>query len=740
MLRRLVLLLSLLLPSPTLLGSVAAGAQTPPTSAPGRPELTPQIERSPHSRLSVVSPARAVHPGDTITIALRLELDAGWHTYWTNPGDAGLPLGIAWRLPIGASAGTVQFPTPQLTPQPPLMSYGYHGVVLFPVRLTVPTAARVGSKFDAEASVDWLACADQCLPAADDIRLSIPIVGDAVSKTDDVRLRGVVDAAVAAIPVPEGLWITSARATNSGYELTIVAAPDAAAHASARRAPLTRPYFFVDSSGILDHAKPQQVQHRGDTVLLSLTRSEFADSTRSSLRGVLVADVAAQHQFGAEIQANVRPLAVARQTTDIAPVGGMAATTEPFALLVAIAFAFLGGLILNLMPCVFPVLSIKVLTFVDQGERSPGAGRRHGMIFASGVLVASWILSGVLFALRATGDSLGWGFQMQSPMVVAVLALVLFALALNMSGVFEIGMGLTRLGGLGTGRGYTDSFLTGILAVVVATPCTAPFMGAAIGFALVQPPLVGMLVMTSLAVGLALPYVVLSSVPALLRYLPRPGPWLSAFKEALAFPLYATVVWLLWVLGQQTGVNPIAQALFALVLLALGAWLVGRGQRSVGRITEGAGLLAMAAALVVAVSAGRAETVTQLRNVATTAANDEWEVYSASAVAAHQREGRKVFVDFTAAWCLSCQVNERVALRSASVRVAFKANNVALMRADWTARDAEIGAALARFGRNGVPLYVLYSPDSSAPAQVLPAILTPGIVRDAIDGGGRTLP
>ncbi|MBC8087157.1 MAG: thioredoxin family protein [Phycisphaerae bacterium] len=736
---RFLLTVCVVLPSALGVAPRASLAQSPPSTGESGASLAQQEDRSPHSRLSVVTGGRTARPGETIQLALRLELDSGWHTYWTNPGDAGLPLGIVWRLPKGASAGPVQFPTPQRTPQPPLMSYGYEGVVLFPVQVTVPVNAMAGSILRAEATVDWLACADVCLPAAGDIAVSIPVVAGAIAPS--ANTSATLDSALARIPSPIGRWNSSARTTSDGYELTLIPATGAIANGNARTGTLPAPYFFVDSAGILDHAKPQRVERSGDTVRLTLTRSEFADSSQQTLQGVLVADIDAEHPDGAEIDAVVAGVAYAKQSNEIVAGAGVAATGEPLALLVAVGFAFLGGLILNLMPCVFPVLSIKVLTFVEQGTHAPGAGRRHGLVFALGVLVASWILSGVLFALRATGDSLGWGFQMQSPLVVAVLAVVLFALALNMSGVFEIGMGLTRLGGVGTGRGYTDSFLTGILAVVVATPCTAPFMGAAIGFALVQPPLVGMVVMTSLAIGLALPYVVLSSVPALLRYLPRPGPWLSAFKEALAFPLYATVVWLLWVLGQQAGVNPLAQALLALVLLAMGGWLLGRGQRAAGRFAPAAGLLTMCLALAVAIGAGRSEVVTRSGGAVASSSDDEWEVYSAAGVVARQSEGRKVFVDFTAAWCLSCQVNERVALRTASVRDAFKSNNVTLMRADWTARDGEIGAALAKFGRSGVPLYVLYSADPGIPPKILPTVLTPGIVKAAVlEGSERGAP
>jgi thiol:disulfide interchange protein DsbD len=405
------------------------------------------------------------------------------------------------------------------------------------------------------------------------------------------------------------------------------------------------------------------------------------------------------------------------------------ATGAGLGLLLALVFAFAGGVILNLMPCVFPVLSVKVLGFVEQAGQDPARARNHGLIFGAGVVVAFWILAALLLALRAGGESLGWGFQLQSPTIVALLALLLFGLGLSLSGLFDIGLGLTRLGAAGAGRGYGDSFLTGGLAVLVATPCTAPFMGAALGFALVQPPLAGMAVFTALALGLAAPYVVLASVPGLLRRLPRPGAWMETFKQLLAFPLYATVVWLVWVFGQQVGINAVAVLLLGMTLLAFAAWLAGRtGSSRAAMVRTAAVLLALVAAGV-SVFGSRAVAASP-EALATSSA---WEPWSETRVAELRAEGRPVFVDFTAAWCLSCQVNERVALSSASVRSAFAAADVALLKADWTSRDAEIAAALEGFGRSGVPLYVLYPADPAGAPELLPALLSPGTVVEAVE-------
>lgn len=323
---------------------------------------------------------------------------------------------------------------------------------------------------------------------------------------------------------------------------------------------------------------------------------------------------------------------------------------------------------------------------------------------------------------------MGWGFQLQSPPVVAVLTLVLFALALNLAGVFEVGAGLTRLGGIGGGGGLRDSFLTGGLAVVVATPCTAPFMGAALGYALVQPPLVGFSVFTALGVGLALPYMVLSAVPKLMHRLPRPGPWMVTFRQVLAFPMFATSVWLVWVFGQQQGIDAAAVLLLGLTLLGFAAWFGGRPEARASRPTQLVSAGALAMALTVSLGASRSENEASQGG----AAELEWQEFSVAKVAELRSSGLPIFIDFTAAWCLSCQVNERVALRNAGVRNAFTESGVALLKADWTSRDPVIADVLASFGRSGVPLYVLYPADADGVPEILPAILTPGAVIDAI--------
>ncbi|MEA2489752.1 MAG: hypothetical protein QOH21_1544, partial [Acidobacteriota bacterium] len=412
---------------------------------------------------------------------------------------------------------------------------------------------------------------------------------------------------------------------------------------------------------------------------------------------------------------------------------GLGASASDAGLLGAIGLAFLGGLLLNLMPCVLPVLSIKVLSLIGQAEAPMGARMRNAGAYSLGVLVAFWALAGLLIALRAGGEQLGWGFQLQSPRVISGLASLFFLIALNLFGVFEVGVSLTRLGGR-RGEGTGASFSTGLLATLVATPCTAPFMGSALGFALTQPAPAALAIFTSLGIGMAAPFVVLAASPRLLRFLPRPGAWMETMKQALGFLLAATVVWLAWVLGQQTGSDGVAMLLAALVVQAVGAWVLGKWAvltRSAA-VRTAAGIVA--AVLIVGGAAAAVKLAGTGEPPARQAADaDRWEPYSETRVNELRAAGRPVFVDFGAAWCLTCQVNERVALSAAPVLAKFREKNVAMLKADWTSRAPAVTQALTKLGRSGVPTYVLYAKDASAPPRLLPEVLTPTLVVDALE-------
>ena len=709
------------------------GAQSPPR------------DPSPHSDATLVSDVSWVTPGRTVTVAVRLTLDPKWHTYWINPGDAGLPLKVKWTLPQGVTVGPLQFPTPKLTPQPPLMSYGYEDEVLVLADVRVP-AGFTGSTLQLAGKADWLACAEVCLPATGPLALTLNV---GATTDQPTRWATAIAATRRRLPAPLAGWTVRGWADSANYVVAL------ARHAPGPTTSFVTPYVFVDSADIVEHAAPQRVAQRPDTLIFAIPRGATATATAVRLSGIIGTDIAAESPRGFAFDTPVNvdvPTAVRQRATALLAtagnVGGVSATTsadapiDPAAdmtLVAAILFAFVGGLLLNLMPCVFPVLSVKVLALLQHGGAANAErGRKHGLAFGLGVLLSFWTLAGVLMVLRAGGESLGWGFQLQSPPVVALLALLMFALALNLSGVFEIGLSLTRLGTAGAGGGYGDSLLTGGLAVLVAAPCTAPFMGAALGFALVQSPVLGLLVFTALGLGLALPFVVLASAPRLLRFLPRPGPWLETLKQLFAFPLYATVVWLLWVLGQQAGVNALAIVLLAMITFAMGAWLWARGVRNDGTLPRLTAAFLMLLAIGISVAGSRNAIAPTSATASTGNGAADWQPWSVSTVRDLRATGRPVFVDFTAAWCLSCQVNERVALRTDAVTTAFRNANVALVRADWTSRDDAITQVLASFGRSGVPLYVLYPAASDAAPIILPAVLTPGIVVNAVRSAAST--
>jgi len=444
---------------------------------------------------------------------------------------------------------------------------------------------------------------------------------------------------------------------------------------------------------------------------------DSAASAFSHIHGLIVLPDGAGHELGYEFTAPVTALPVARSV--------------PKQSLARIALlAFLGGILLNLMPCVFPVLFIKGLSLVQSATEERKRLRAHGLIYTLGILVSFWTIVAVLLLLRAGGNHIGWGFQFQSPIFVVCIALLLFFLGLSLAGQFEIGLSLTSAGGaLAKNSGYTGSFFTGVLATVVATPCMAPFLGVAIGYALVQPVGVTFIVFTALALGLALPYGLLTLQPAWTGLLPRPGPWMEILKEATAIPIFATVIWLVWVFAQVAGVNAVVFLLAGFLLAAIAGWALGRWPARTSS-TVAATLLLMAAPLLPILAARRMGAAPAASSGATAPHNLQWVPYSAEVLAADRAQGKAVFVDFTAAWCLSCQVNERVVLDRADVQAAFRKSGVVLLRADWTRQDDAITEALAQLGRSGVPAYALYVGEQTP--QVLPEVLTPGIVMDAL--------
>lgn len=653
---------------------------------------------------TLVAERDAVQAGRPLWIGLHLKMAPGWHTYWKNPGDAGLPTRIRWRLPEGFTAGDIQWPRPQRMPAGPLMSYGYEDEVLLLSEVRTP-AALVPGAVTLGARIDWLECKEACLPGKADLELTLPVApapGGALADWAEAFRKA--RAALPAAPVQASAFGTASGATLRVAGLAML--PEDA-------------YFFPAKTEVLEHAAPQRLVPDGTAFRLDLTRAANAAATTGPLEGVLVADGQA-FEVRAPITAGAAPPAQA---------GGSGGRRT--SLLVAIGSALLGGLILNLMPCVLPVLSLKVMSFVRHGAETRHGALKHALAFASGVLVFFWILAGALLALRAGGQQIGWGFQLQSPTFVVLLAALFLLVALNLFGVFEVGQSLTAAANLAPqSAGTASSFWSGALATIVATPCTAPFMGSALGFTLGQPAWATLLVFTSLGLGMALPYVALALSPRLLKALPRPGRWMETLKQAMGFPMLGTVVFLVWLFGRQTSVNALTLLLVALLLVASGAWVYGRGFAGDGGLRRALAVAGSAVLVLLGLGLGLSQAQASPVRSAEAAAAGEW---SEERLAELRAAGTPVLVDFTAAWCLTCQVNERVALGHEDVRRRLRQAGVVVLKADWTLRDERITRALAAHGRQGVPLYVLYGRDGTAPPRLLPEVLTPGVVLAALD-------
>lgn len=636
---------------------------------------------------------KSAAPGEAVSGVLRLSLKPGWHSYWRNPGDSGEPTEIrGWRTPAGVTAGPLQWPPPAAiavgTADYPITSVGYEGEVLFPFALTIgPDVVRGPAPISAD--VRWLECADVCIPVEVTLTAQIDIGGSVLDPVWSTRIGD----AIAGLPRAGQAEARLSR-TASGWRLTVAAPGWTGKLRAPRFFPYERDVVKLDPAPAA--TSPGQVQ-------LDLTPLEEGAAVPERLHGVLSIERAANGgpwvREALEIEAERgEPLFAAQ-----------ARTGSELPLWQAFVFAFLGGLLLNVMPCVFPVLSVKALTFAT----APAAEvRRHGVLYLVGVLVTFLALAGVLIGLQSAGAAVGWGFQLQEPRVVAGLALLFFALGLNLSGVFELGSNLQSVGGgLAARGGDVGAFFTGALAVVAASPCTAAFMGAALGFAATQPPLINLAVFASLGLGFAAPFTALAFAPGARRLLPQPGAWMVRFKEVLAFPMFATMVFLLWVLSQQVEADALALVLLAGLVFAFGAWAVRWGRA--GALLAGA---AGAALLLFFGLAGQGGVAPRPDEAAVPGS---WRAWSASAVATEQAAGRPVFVDFTAAWCVTCQVNKALVLSKADVAAAFAETDTALFEADWTTRSPEIAAELARHGRVGVPLYLLYTPGRAAP-EILP--------------------
>ncbi len=692
---------------------------------------------APHVHVRLMVLPQTLNRGESADAGIHFKIDDGWHVYWKNAGDAGEPPQIRWTLPNGITAGDLQFPAPKRLPLGPLLDFGYEDEVLFPFKLNVAPAAKPGPT-QLDAKVSWLVCRATCIPGKAELVVNRDVSahpGKPVSQASDAA---VFNRFLARLPksMPSGFKARFEPSTD-GFRLGVVTGQR---EASAE--------FFPSDQNIIENPAPQKFASTATGLVLELKKDANLTTNPAQLRGVLELSGGRAFEIsalpGKVAASESAPTAPANPDPAANPAGsfgvaGMehiqpspaSAPQSSFLKLMKISgLAFLGGLLLNLMPCVFPVLFLKGLALVNSGSEQRHKLRAHGFVYAAGIVVSFWALVAALLALRGAGARLGWGFQFQSPVFLGLMAALLFFLGLSLAGQFDIGLTLTSAGGsLAAKQGYTGSFFTGVLAVVVATPCTAPLMGTAIGYALAQPAAITFAVFTALALGLAAPYVALTLQPAWTRLLPRPGVWMDVLKQAISVPIFVTVIWLAWVVAQTYGTSLLVALLVSFLLLAIAGWFLGRWPaRRWASI--------VAALIVLTVVAFGIWAPRRLAVAAETSTASEtqsaWEPWSAEAVSRYQAQGRPVFVDFTAKWCLSCQVNERVALSQPQVQKAFADAHVALLRADWTQRDEAIAQALTALNRSGVPAYALYAPGQSSP-KMLPEVLTPGIVTDALE-------
>ena len=660
-----------------------------------------------------------VEAGKPVWLGLQLAHQPEWHTYWKNSGDSGLPTTLEWQLPAGITAGEIAWPTPKKIPIGTLANYGYEQTVLLPVPLSVAPDFSA-PQLDIKLKAVWLVCRKECIPQEGEFTLSLPARGSTAAS------GALFQAAFDAAPKPLPTGTSQIEISGKSLKVSLAGLP-----ASLQGKTLA---LFPETGGVVEPAGAWEQAWEGAlwTAQLPLSSQRLESPARLPL---VVAGNDTAYRIDAPVRgewpataavAVVSPaLEAALRAAAARPPEGLAAASSrssqpPLGLLTALLGALLGGLILNLMPCVFPVLAIKVVGFVN--EKSRAARLTSGLAYTAGVVLSFLALGALLLGLRAAGDQLGWGFQLQNPAVVAGLAALFTLLGLNLAGLFDFGSILPgRVVNLQAKNPAVNAFLSGVLATAIASPCTAPFMGASLGYAVGLPAAQALAVFGAIGIGMALPYLAASALPGVARVLPRPGAWMVTFKQLMAFPMFATVAWLVWVLGQQSGIDGAGALLALLVLLALAVWsfsLRGTARRAIATFS-----VALCALGIWAIGPNIVKPV----STPVAAASARWQDWQPGRVEQLTAQGQSVFVDFTAAWCVTCQYNKKTTLADAAVMADMDAKNVVLLRADWTRRDPAVTQALAELGRSGVPVYVIYKP-GRAPV-VLSEILSVSDVR-----------
>jgi thiol:disulfide interchange protein len=659
---------------------------------------------APHISVNLVADQQTASSGGSFQAGVYFKLEKDWHIYWQNPGDSGIPPQITWQLQPGVQASSILWPPPSRIEAGPLVNYGYRDEVLLPVPIQLDASFH-GDAVALKSQVRWLVCKDICIPGKANLELSVPVHdGPAVA---NATWTPVFEATSKMLPTPAPSgWKMSGSLNADHFSVAVSGITDKVSSVS----------FFPSAGDEVDHAAPVKIEQTNGSVRLELKRSDRLANEVDHFPGVLVLSdqSGSSHAFQVDF-----PLGTSR-------IGG----GTSWAILAVVFSAFLGGLLLNLMPCVFPVLSLKVMSLLRISGQEKSRVRKLGLAYTAGIVVSFWVLVSALLLLRLTGQQIGWGFQLQSPRFVFVLACVLFTFALNLLGMFEITGSFMGAGNsLANKEGLTGSFFTGVLATLVATPCSAPFMGSAIGFALTQTPAVVFLIFTSLALGLSAPYLLVSYYPKLGSFLPKPGAWMETFKELMAFLIFGTVIWLAWVLQIQTSATGLVLLMAGFTGIGFAVWLSRRGRgEAYSWLGVLIGTLSIFSSCIALQPASSASSLAISHEGGLT-----WEKFSPEKLAEYRSKGEPVFVDFTAAWCVSCQVNELLVFQSEAVKDKMRSLGFHLLKGDWTNEDPVITQTLAQFNRNGVPFYLIYGKGKGAPAVQLPEVINAGLVLNELE-------
>lgn len=666
-----------------------------------------------YTTTEIIAEKEGFTPGETLWFAVRQELRPGWHVFWTNPGDAGMPLRLEWTLPPGFTVGAVLHPAPQYIPVGPLASYAHEGAPVFLVSVAAPLSAKIGDDISVTIHATWQACEEICVPEEGDFSFSLPVTASSAPNTAYADIF-----AEARRGLPADFRGNATFSVDRGMYVLEMTAPN---DFSSEKA-----FFFAGPEGLVDAPGVQEMTISDGELRIAMKPGWVDSYDASKIDGVLTYAGVNGERHAVAITADV-----AGPITK--PVASSVVKTNTPGLPLLLLFAFAGGVILNVMPCVFPIVFIKAASFVQSAQTNAAMVRRDGLFYSAGVLFTFLLMGGALLALRAGGEQFGWGFHLQSPAVVALSAYVLLLVGLNLSGVFSVGESVVGAGeSLVSKSGAAGAFFTGALAVVVAAPCIGPLLSAPMGAALLLPPLAGLAIFAMLGLGLAAPYLALSFAPKLGELLPKPGAWMATFKQAIAFPVFAAAAYFVWVLAQQTGGAALGAVLAGAVLLAFSAWAFelskgeGKGALILRALAAVAAVLALAPLMRIEarapVPAEQAERYGAFDAVA----------YSQKTLAEYLDSGTPVFIDFTAAWCVTCQFDKMTVLSDKTLADAFEGAGAVFMVADWTVRDPEITEALTGFGASGVPLYVYYS--GSGEPEVLPLPLTKKSVLNVISG------